>query len=278
MLGAIIGAGASLASTLLGKSASDKANKAQAAQAQQNYQQQKEFAQNGIQWKSEDAKKAGIHPLYAMGANTVSFSPTQVGSSTPDFSGIASAGQDIGRAVDANASAAQRVQLRLLDAQATGAELDNQIRRVDLSSKLATRTGTTTGPAFPDPATTRWLMDGQGNAPEMGAPKITTNTRRDAAEPGAPHSVAGAGPSVGFILNPNGGYSPVIPPELAESFEQDTIGGWDWQIRNRLGPNLGWGEKPNIPRPQGYEVYFEKKSQDWRTREKQFRIRNRYNR
>lgn len=32
----------------------------------------KEFAQNSIQWRVEDAKQAGIHPLYAMGASTSS--------------------------------------------------------------------------------------------------------------------------------------------------------------------------------------------------------------
>ncbi len=40
-----------------------------------NYQQQKEFAQNAIQWRTEDAQAAGIHPLFAMGAATQSFQP-----------------------------------------------------------------------------------------------------------------------------------------------------------------------------------------------------------
>lgn len=58
---------------------------------------QREFAQNQIQWKVADAKKAGIHPLYALGAPTMSYSPTSVGGAEamPDM------GQDISRALGA---------------------------------------------------------------------------------------------------------------------------------------------------------------------------------
>jgi len=51
MIGPLIAAGAQLASGLMGASSAKSAAKKQ-------YQQQKEFAQNGIQWKVEDAKKA----------------------------------------------------------------------------------------------------------------------------------------------------------------------------------------------------------------------------
>lgn len=46
---------------------------------QKNYELQKEFAKNGIRWRTEDAQAAGIHPLYAIGANTNSGSPISVG-------------------------------------------------------------------------------------------------------------------------------------------------------------------------------------------------------
>ena len=36
---------------------------------------QREFAQNSIQWRAADAKKAGVHPLAALGASTHSPSP-----------------------------------------------------------------------------------------------------------------------------------------------------------------------------------------------------------
>lgn len=64
-------------------------------QAEEQAKLQKEFAQNAVQWKVRDAKKAGIHPLYALGAPTMSYTPVTVGT---DF---ASMGQNLGRAFDA---------------------------------------------------------------------------------------------------------------------------------------------------------------------------------
>lgn len=67
---------------ILGGVMSDRATSRQNAA---NIAHQKEFAQNAVQWKVEDAKKAGLHPLYALGANTTSFSPIPVtGSATGD--------------------------------------------------------------------------------------------------------------------------------------------------------------------------------------------------
>lgn len=68
---------------------------------------QREFAQMGVRWKVADAKAAGIHPLYALGANTQSFSPISVGGS-PMASALGDMGQDIGRAVAANQSKQER--------------------------------------------------------------------------------------------------------------------------------------------------------------------------
>ena len=56
-----------------------------------NRKQAQEFAQKSIQWRVDDAKKAGIHPLYALGAQTSS-PATAVG----DNSG-AMIGQSLGK-------------------------------------------------------------------------------------------------------------------------------------------------------------------------------------
>lgn len=61
----------------------------------QNYNSQKEFLQNGIQWKVSDAQKAGIHPLYALGAQTTGFQPSFVAS---DYSGYGQIGQNLSNA------------------------------------------------------------------------------------------------------------------------------------------------------------------------------------
>lgn len=68
----------------------DKANK-------KNYEMQKEFAQNSLQWKVEDAKKAGLHPLAAINAQTYAPTPSFVGSDVG--SGVAGMSKDFGQAV-----------------------------------------------------------------------------------------------------------------------------------------------------------------------------------
>lgn len=168
MLGALIGAGASLASSFLGNKSQEKANKANAAAEQarndQNIALQKEFAQSGIQWKVKDAEAAGVHPLFALGAQTTSYSPTSVGGSAQgsDFSGLANAGQNIGRAIDATRSTpASALALQLGKIQLEGAQLDNDLKRTQLASAIATNM-----PAHPGlPGLfTRHSIDGQGDS------------------------------------------------------------------------------------------------------------------
>lgn len=136
MLGEIFSGLGSVVGGLFGKSSAEKANR-------QNIQLQKDFAQKGIQWKVKDAKKAGIHPLAALGANTISFSPSVVGDNSLG-TGIAAAGQDIGRAINAtrdNNSRASAVQKSILDLELQGKALDNRSKAIEnalLASKLAT--------------------------------------------------------------------------------------------------------------------------------------------
>lgn len=95
---AVIAAGASLAGGALSAITSKQSG-------DREYERQKEFAQNGIRWRVEDAKAAGIHPIFAIGANTSTYSPqAAVGT---DY-GISQAGQNIGRAIEAKQTIAER--------------------------------------------------------------------------------------------------------------------------------------------------------------------------
>lgn len=67
---------------------------------------QREFAQNSIQWRVEDAKKAGLHPLSAIGMQPSQYSPVQVQDPLPQA--MSDAGQAIGRAAAAQMTPAQR--------------------------------------------------------------------------------------------------------------------------------------------------------------------------
>lgn len=50
--------------------------KAQEEANAQNVAYQREFAQHGISWRVEDAKRAGLHPLFALGGTGATFSPS----------------------------------------------------------------------------------------------------------------------------------------------------------------------------------------------------------
>lgn len=48
------------------------------AQASRNADLQREFAQYGIRWRVEDAKAAGLHPMYALTGGGAAFSPNPI--------------------------------------------------------------------------------------------------------------------------------------------------------------------------------------------------------
>lgn len=149
LIGSIISAGAGLLGGMMNNSAQQSANQANinASEAanRQNYEAQKEFAQQGLRWKVADANAAGVHPLYALGAPPVNFSPSFVGatsqSSNPGDS-LASAGQDIGRAVAATETNEERA-LRALTLER--ASLENDLLRTQIRRQVVE-----TGPGFPD--------------------------------------------------------------------------------------------------------------------------------
>lgn len=92
------------------------------------YARQQEFAQNGIRWRVEDAKAAGIHPIFAVGANTPTYSPqAAVGT---DY-GLSTAGQNISRAIETKQTARERQEMNDLQKALVAA----QIRRTDAETK-----------------------------------------------------------------------------------------------------------------------------------------------
>lgn len=94
---AAIAAGATLfagGANILSNNYANKRNWArQQAINEANYKAQKEFYQNSIKWRKEDALRSGINPIYALGAAGANFSPSyQANSDTPnDYSFIGNA-------------------------------------------------------------------------------------------------------------------------------------------------------------------------------------------
>lgn len=92
---------------------------------QRNYNAQKEFAQNSIQWRVQDAQKAGIHPLYAMG-NSPGYTPV----SSMDTGALGNAVANAG-----NAFAQTMGQLQMQNAYLQNAKLAQDVQSAETANK-----------------------------------------------------------------------------------------------------------------------------------------------
>lgn len=184
---------------------------------------QKEFAQMGLQWKVEDAKKAGIHPLAALGAAGAGYSPvadTFTSQGVEDWG--SKFGQDISRAMAAGGSredqTMQRLQVAGLQADLDGKLLDNQIR----ASQIAK------------------LNQNQTGIPNKIKIKPSEQT---ATATGLPHQQAGEISDVGWARTKTG-YAPVPSTDVKERIEDQFIPEAMWSMRNQLLPNFGVNDPP----------------------------------
>lgn len=257
--GSLIGAGSSLVGGLMGRDANRDHNAQAAAQAAANMAMQREFAQNGIRWKVEDAKAAGIHPLYALGASTPSFSPVSLGTA-PDQSmstAMADMGQNISRAVSSTRTAPEKelatIQLAQARAQLDGSVIDNQIKAVQLKN-LANPS-----PSFPGTESGNFIP-GQGNSPLV---RVKPSERSVSAD-GRPAQQAGWVPDVGYSRTDTG-LTPVPSQDVKERIEDQLIPELMWAARNQLAPNLGTSRPP--PKnmlPKGADSWqWSFKAQEW---------------
>lgn len=259
MLGSIISGIGSVVGGLFGQKSQDDSIEAQ-------IKAQREFAKHGIRWRVDDANKAGVHPLFALGANTHSFSPIGVGGS-PLAEGLSQAGNAIGRAVEAKGTQVERAyNAKMMHLQLQRGELENQL----LASRIAREnTPTQRQPAFPvvgQSAAERFGIPGQGDVnrilmpiPERFGGTVAGNTSMVVASPmeriwdaEAPWREPGAVADVGFARTASGGLAPVPSYDFNERAE-DTFGpdlAWSW--RNIVLPNIVHDDSKTPPAPDGY--------------------------
>lgn len=191
-----------------------------------NRKQQKNFAKKGIQWRVQDAKAAGVHPLYALGAQTHSFQPVQIGGAV---NALSQAGQDISRAVDAGSSQSKRLKQLTLER----AGLENELLR----SQIARNNSAQLSPATP--GQDRYLMQGQGNSPLVTEMPL----QRTVSAPNAPHQEPGAVPDVGWARTDTG-LAPVPSTDVKDRIEDNLIQEFMWAVRNNVMPTLQMGSPP----------------------------------
>lgn len=95
---------------------------------QRNYEAQKEFAQNSIQWRVQDAKLAGINPYAAIGGQTPGYTPQDSSYTTGYQGALSQAGNRISDALG-------QLQMASLRADIKGKELDNDKKAIELINK-----------------------------------------------------------------------------------------------------------------------------------------------
>lgn len=153
MWSAIIPAAASVVGSLIGAKSQKSANES-------NEALQREFAQNGISWKVEDAKRAGLHPLYAIGGAGATYTP----SAQPLFNG-AELGQNLSRAAQAF-STAEEQKIKAANLKALEAQAERDFAAASAYRSEAARLGQSQTPPF-SRADLDWF-DAKG----MGNPQV----------------------------------------------------------------------------------------------------------
>ncbi len=133
VIAAMVVAGGAIAGGALSARAAKSAASADLAQ-------QREFAQMGVQWRVEDAKKAGLHPLYAIGANTPSYTPVARVGQADLGRGVSRAAAAIGSGIEAagrqkGGAPMAALALRTATANAGIAEADLGMMQLELSEK-----------------------------------------------------------------------------------------------------------------------------------------------
>lgn len=200
--GSAISAGASIAGGLIAAKAQKKAMKKQ-------LKYQKDFAQHGISWRVADAKRAGLHPLAALGAQTTSYTPQSVGHAGALGRSIAAAGQQIGRGMSAWAQSKAR----------EDTELDIEYKKLRNLAAYKEVYGAISGAGSTIP--------GQDIAAVQGGLIEQVPSRVTAEKPGALGMEAGIKPAEMFTRVPSSkhglAYIPTLTQELTEAMEDNLM-------------------------------------------------------
>lgn len=220
-------------------------NKQQAQQYSQQASWQEKLAREGIQMRVADAKKAGIHPLAAIGAQGAYSSPVSVGGK--QMADMSTFGQDVTRAAMAQSSQADR---KLMDIQLSNAKLDNEMKQIEVTTARRRLAGQL-GPGLPD--LINGSKSGVSSDIQIEPARITSHA------PGKPAHEAGHLAGTGFVRNADGSLTPVPSELVTDRIEDKLIPETQWQLENYLGPTGKDGEKYKPSKkylPKGYK--------DWR--------------
>lgn len=219
--GSIIGGVGGIASSILGGNSQKKANEQNLQLAREQLAYQKELAKNQIQWRVNDAKAAGLHPLAALGVSPMSYAPVSGSAVGADYAGVGQSlqqmGQDIDRARMAGLDRQERKKaLALQDTQTALAlknqELNNQILEQELISRRV--------------KLFQQLTPGMASLYGLDRRKYAIPGQDDAVMPRAEGTVATGDPMFQFMQQPNGSYSLEPGNDWSQAYEDKLLVEW----------------------------------------------------
>lgn len=182
---------------------------------------QREFAQSGIQWRAEDARKAGIHPLAAIGGAGAMYNPSAISlpaeQPSPWLDFANNMGQNLTRSAMASAKVEDRqaIQMNALKVQ------EQTLRNELLAGQVQLQQQSMLGPAMPSP------------------------------EEGKMH------PDMTYTRTKDGGLAPVPSEQFADRAEDQIIPQIMWGARNLFMPI----DPDQKPKPGHSWVYSPLKSE-----------------
>lgn len=132
--------------------------KAQSKANQLNYEAQKDFYQNSVRWRVHDSRLAGVNPIYGLGADSASFSPS--------FQPVGNTG--VGDALNSVSQAGLAMsqliaQSQMMRAQTKMYEAEAELKQVQAQKEAATPI------SFPGEGVRPTLDPTQSSAPTAGA-------------------------------------------------------------------------------------------------------------
>lgn len=263
-LSAIVSVGSNLLGGMMGSNEKEKDRQFQLQQAAKNEALQREFAQNSIRWKVEDAKAAGLHPLAALGTQSAGYSPTIIssGSANPMGDAVRGAGQDLSRALTATRTGSERVDAYTAAIQGLNLER-GQLENDLLRSRIARLNSGQVGPAAPQPAGEPYLTDGAGGPGGVKDKPMDVMVNRN-----NPYAEPGAVADTGWARTASGGWAPIPSKDAKDRLEDITIPQLMWGYRNNILPNLPGNlgannHPPQSALPPGHKWQWSYKDQAW---------------
>lgn len=115
------------------KRAADRSIRGTERANRENIEWQKEFAKHGISWKVEDAARAGLHPMAALGAQVSQFVPSSV---SPDTSGFEKMGQKAGSALTKLSTILNPIERKKDMEELRALKLSNDLLQIDKNDRL----------------------------------------------------------------------------------------------------------------------------------------------